>query len=35
VTLAYPGFHQVLFYGDSKRELVQFCRLYNLEPMVV
>jgi len=33
--LAYPGFHQVFFYGDYKRELVQFCRLYNLVPMVV
>jgi hypothetical protein len=33
--LAYPGFHQVFFYGDFKRQLVQFCRLYNLVPMVV
>jgi hypothetical protein len=33
--LAYPGFHQVFFYGDFKRELVQFCRLYRLVPMVV
>jgi hypothetical protein len=33
--LAYPGFHQVFFYGDFKRELVQFCRLYGLEPLVV
>jgi len=33
--LAYPGFHQVFFYGDYKRELVQFCRLYNLVPLVV
>jgi hypothetical protein len=33
--LAYPGFHQVFFYGDFKRELVQFCKLFGLEPMVV
>lgn len=33
--LAYPGFHQVFFYGDYKRELAQFCRLYHLEPLVV
>ncbi len=32
--LAYPGFHQVFFYGDFKKELVQFCRLFNLEAMV-
>ena len=33
--LAYPGFHQVFFYGDFKRELVQFCRLFGIEPLVV
>jgi len=33
--LAWPGFHQVFFYGDFKRELVQFCRLVNVEPVVV
>lgn len=33
--LAYPGFHQIFFYGDFKRELVQFCRLFGIEPMVV
>ena len=33
--LAYPGFHQLFFYGDFKRELVQFCRLFNIEPVVV
>lgn len=33
--LAYPGFHQVFFYGDYKKELTQFCRLFNIEPMVV
>jgi len=33
--LAYPGFHQIFFYGDFKRELAQFCRLFGVEPMVV
>lgn len=33
--LAYPGFHQIFFYGDFKRQLVQFCRLFGIEPMVV
>lgn len=32
--LAYPGFHQVFFYGDYKRELVQFCRLARIEPVI-
>jgi len=29
--LSFPGFHQVFFYGDYKREVVQFCRLVGLE----
>ncbi len=33
--LAYPGFHQIFFYGDFKRELVQFCRLFGIQPVVV
>jgi len=33
--LAYPGFHQVFFYGDFKRELAHFCRLFDIEPLVV
>ena len=33
--LAYPGFHQIFFYGDFKRELTQFCHLFKIEPMVV
>lgn len=33
--LAYPGFHQMFFYGEFKQQLVDFCRLYNLEPQVV
>jgi len=34
-TLAYPGFHQLFLYGDFKRELRDFCRLIDVEPMVV
>ena len=33
--LAYPGFHQIFFYGDFKEQLVQFCRLFEIDPMVV
>ena len=33
--LAFPGFHQIFFYGDYKRAVVQFCRLFGLEPAVV
>jgi len=33
--LAYPGFHQIFFYGDFKRQLVQFCQLTGIEPVVV
>lgn len=33
--LAFPGFHQLFFYGDYKRQLIQYCRLFNLEPVVV
>lgn len=29
--LAYPGFHQVWFYGDYGRELTDFCRLMNVK----
>jgi len=32
--LVFPGFHQLFFYGDFKKELVQFCRLFNIEPIV-
>ena len=31
----FPGFHQLFFYGDYKRELVDFCRLHDLEARVV
>lgn len=33
--LAYPGFHQIFFYGDFKRQLTQFCQLFKIEPMIV
>ncbi len=33
--LSFPGFHQVFFYGDYKRRLVEFCKLCNFEAQVV
>lgn len=33
--LAFPGFHQLFFYGDYKRQLKQFCQLVGLEATVV
>ncbi len=33
--LDFPGFHQLFFYGDYRRELVDFCRLNNFTPQVV
>ncbi len=33
--LSFPGFHQIFFYGDYKRQLVEFCRLFNFEAQVV
>lgn len=33
--LAWPGFHQIFFYGNYKRELIDFCRLSGIEPQVV
>jgi hypothetical protein len=33
--LSYPGFHQLFFYGDYKRELEDFCQLYNFEAKLV
>ncbi len=33
--LDYPGFHQIFFYGDYKKELRDYCRLYGIEPVVV
>jgi hypothetical protein len=31
--LANPGFHQIFFYGDYRRRLLDFCRLMNIEPV--
>ncbi len=31
----YPGFHQIFFYGDFKKELCAWCRLFSVEPLVV
>lgn len=28
--LAYPGFHQLFFYGNFRQQLVDFCRLLKL-----
>ncbi len=33
--LAYPGFHQLFFYGDYKKELAAYCRLYGIKPVVI
>jgi hypothetical protein len=33
--LSFPGFHQIFFYGDYKRQLVEFCQLFGLEAQVV
>jgi len=33
--LAYPGFHQIFFYGDFKRELTQFCQMAGIQAKVV
>ncbi len=33
--LAWPGFHQIFFYGNYKRQLIDFCRLSGIEPQVV
>lgn len=32
--LSYPGFHQLFFYGDFKKELLAYCRLYGVQPVV-
>jgi len=33
--LAYPGFHQIFFLGDFKKEMIQFCQLCGIRPVVV
>lgn len=32
--LSYPGFHQLFFYGDFKKELLAYCRLFGVQPVV-
>jgi hypothetical protein len=32
--LSYPGFHQLFFYGDFKKELLAYCKLFDLQPVV-
>lgn len=32
--LSYPGFHQLFFYGDYKKELLAYCQLNGIEPVV-
>ncbi len=33
--LDYPGFHQLFVYGDFKKELRQYCRLYDIKATVI
>ena len=33
--LDYPGFHQIFFYGDYKKELAAYCKLYGIRPQIV
>jgi hypothetical protein len=33
--LAWPGFHQVFFYGNWRRVLADFCRLHGIEAQIV
>jgi hypothetical protein len=33
--LTFPGFHQLFFYGDYKKELTEFCQLFNYQAEVV
>ncbi len=33
--LEYPGFHQIFFYGDFKRQLRRYCQLHRIEAAVV
>ncbi len=32
--LTYPGFHQLFFYGDYKKELLAYCKLFGIQPVV-
>jgi hypothetical protein len=33
--LSFPGMHQFFFYGDYRKELKNFCQLYNFKAIVV
>ncbi len=33
--LNFPGFHQLFVYGDFKKELAGYCRLFGITPVVV
>lgn len=33
--LTFPGMHQLFFYGDYKKELKDFCQLYNFDSKIV
>ena len=33
--LTFPGFHQLFFYGDYKKQLKEFCQLNGFEAVVV
>ena len=33
--LSFPGFHQLFFYGEYKKELEDFCQLYNFDAKIV
>jgi hypothetical protein len=33
--LNFPGFHQVFFYGDYKRQLLEYCKLFGIQGAVV
>lgn len=33
--LDYPGYHQLFFYGDCKKQLRGFCQLYGIEARVL
>jgi len=31
--LAYPGFHQIFFYDNYKKQLREYCQLFGTEAM--
>jgi hypothetical protein len=33
--LTFPGFHQLFIYGDFEQDLVDYCKLHGIEPVVV